>query len=185
MEHVKPLVEVTIEGELSPFEHEALYQLLRKRFRLEEPSYTELPDEDLVTRINIVFHHAYSLELFTEVMRENWRDIKELLEQVRYRRGRAGAAFNLTFIDNDRRLVFRSGLLDHEGMSSAMDQIGHLTSVIRRMTRPEMMREPLGLIECVYHGPSDRWQGFRGFSLSDEKRVYSFSESDFRWIPID
>ncbi len=53
----KPLAEVLVEGELSPFEHEVLYRILRKGFRLEHPSYTELLDEDLATRVNITFHY--------------------------------------------------------------------------------------------------------------------------------
>jgi len=56
----KPLAEVVVEGELSPFEHEALYRLLRKSFKVEQPSYRELSDEDLATRVNVVFHHPYS-----------------------------------------------------------------------------------------------------------------------------
>ena len=183
-ERVRPLLEVLIEGELSPFEHEALYQLLRKPFRVEQPSYVELPDEDLATRVNIVFHHPYTLELFTEIMKENWRDLKELFKQIRYRRGRAGASFNLTFVDEASRLVFRSGLLSYEEMSSAMDQIGHLTGIVRQMTRPENMQEPLSTIECTYDKRSDRWHQFRGFGVSGGKRVYSFSEADFRWDPV-
>jgi hypothetical protein len=49
----KPLAEVLVEGELSPFEHETLYRILRRGFRLEHPSYTQLLDEDLATRVNV------------------------------------------------------------------------------------------------------------------------------------
>lgn len=181
LEGSKPLAEVLIEGELSPFEHEALYQILKKRFRVEHPSYVDLPDEDLATRINIVFHHPYNVDLFTGVLQENWRDLKELFKQVRHRRGRAGAAFNLTFVGKEIRLVFRSGSLDREEMSSALDQIGHLTGIVHQMVRPEAMLEPLSLIECSFDKVSDRWHEFRGFSLTDEKKVYSFNEADFRW----
>src|SRR5205807_2415759 len=55
----KPAAEVLIEGELSPFEHEALYKLLKKHFRLEQPSYSDLLDETVGTRVNIGFHHPY------------------------------------------------------------------------------------------------------------------------------
>ncbi len=37
LETGRPVAEVLVEGELSPFEHEALYQLLKKHFRLEQP----------------------------------------------------------------------------------------------------------------------------------------------------
>jgi len=126
----KPLAEVLVEGELSPFEHEALYRILRKGFRLEPPSYTELTDEDLVTRINVTFQHPYVTTIFTDVLQENWRDLKELLKQVRYRRGKAGAAVTFTFIRDNRRLVFKSGVLEEKELSSALDQIGHLTGIL-------------------------------------------------------
>src|SRR5437879_11815606 len=88
----KPLAEVLIEGELSPFEHEALYRILRKRFQLENPSYTELVDEDLATRVNVTFHYPYVTTTFTDVLQQNWHELKELLRQIKYRRGKSGAA---------------------------------------------------------------------------------------------
>src|SRR5947209_17676616 len=101
----KPLAEVLVEGELSPFEHEVLYRILRKGFQLEHPSYTRLVDEDLATRINITFHHPYVTTVFTDVLQENWRDLKELLRQIGYRRGEAGAAVTLSFIGEENKLV--------------------------------------------------------------------------------
>src|SRR3989454_11028901 len=108
----KPLAEVLVEGELSPFEHAVLYRILRKGFRLAHPSYTELLDEDLATRVNITFHYPYVTTVFTDVLQENWRDLKELLRQIRYRRGRAGAAVAFAFIVERNRLVFKSGILE-------------------------------------------------------------------------
>ncbi len=44
MDPSKPRAEILVEGEWSPFEHEALYRLLKKHFRLEQPSYSDLLD---------------------------------------------------------------------------------------------------------------------------------------------
>jgi len=181
LEGSKPRAEVLVEGELSPFEHEALYQILRRKFLVEQPAYVELPDEDLATRVNIIFHYAYSPELFTALLQESWRDLKDLVKQVRHRRGRVGAAFNFTFAGKNTRLVFRSGILDYEATSSALDQIGHLTSIIHQMVRPEALSEPLGVIECFFDTVSDRWHGFLGYSTADEGRVYVFDENHFKW----
>jgi hypothetical protein len=178
----KPLAEVLVEGELSPFEHEALYRLLRKGFRLEHPSYTELLDEDLATRINMTFHYPYVTTFFTDVLQENWRDLKELLRQVRYRRGRAGTAVTFTFVGEKNKLVFKSGVLEEKELGSALDQIGHLTAILGQMLRPETMEKPLELVEASYDKKSDRWHEFRGFSSSDPKESYLFDESVFRWV---
>jgi len=178
----KPLAEVLVEGELSPFEHEALYRILRKSFRLEHPSYAALIDEDLATRVNVTFHYPYVTTIFTDVLQENWRDLKELLRQVRYRRGRAGAAVTFTFIGEKNRLVFKSGVLEEKELSSAMDQIGHLTGILGQMLRPETMEKPLELVEAAYDKRSDRWHEFKGFSSTGRDESYVFDESVFRWL---
>ena len=62
MDVTKPVAEILVEGELSPFEHEALYRLLKKHFRLEQPSYVDLLDETLGSRVNIMFHSLLKLD---------------------------------------------------------------------------------------------------------------------------
>ncbi len=106
MELSKPDAEILVEGELSPFEHEALYKLLKKHFRLDQPVYSELLDETVGTRVNIIFHHPYDRSFFTNVFQEDWRNLKDLFKQIKYRRGRVGAAFTLTFADEKVRLIF-------------------------------------------------------------------------------
>ena len=176
----KPAAEILVEGELSPFEHEALYQLLKKHFRLEQPGYSELLDETVGTRVNISFHHPYARSFFTDIFQEDWRRLKDLIKQIRYRRGRLGAAFRLTFVDEKVQLVFSMGLLENEELGSAMDQIGHLTGIVGQMMRPELMAEPLEHVEASFDRRSDRWHGFRGVGLND-RRLYFFDESLFRW----
>jgi hypothetical protein len=178
----KPLAEVLVEGELSPFEHEALYRILRKGFRVQHPSYSEMVGEDLATRINVTFHYPYVTTIFADVLQENWRDLKELLRQVRYRRGRAGAAVTFIFVGDDRRLVFKSGILEEKELSSALDQIGHLTGILGQMLRPETMEKPLEVVEAEYDKSSDRWHGFKGFASSDRSESYVFDETVFRWV---
>ena len=176
----KPAAEVLIEGELSPFEHEALYKLLKKHFRLEQPSYSELLDETVGTRVNVVFHHPYERSFFTDILQDDWRGLKDLFKQIRYRRGRLGAGFTLTFINQKVRLVFSLGLLGQEELGSATDQIAHLTGIVAQMMRPETMIEPLGQVEASFDMRTDRWQGFRGIGLADKKE-YVFDENLFRW----
>jgi len=176
----RSIAEILVEGELSPFEHEALYRILKKHFLLEQPTYSELMDESVGTRVNIVFHRPYELSFFTDIFQEDWRGLKELFRQIRYRRGRLGAAFTLTFTDGKGMLVFSLGLLGDEELGSAMDQIAHLTGIVGQMMRPETMVEPLAKVETSYDRKSDRWQGFRGVGLADKKE-YVFDESLFRW----
>jgi hypothetical protein len=180
MDMSKPIAEILVEGELSPFEHEALYELLKKHFRLEQPSYSEFLDETVGTRVNIIFQHPYERSFFTDILRDDWRGLKDLFKQIRYRRGRLGAAFSLTFTDQKIRFVFSLGLLEDEELGSAMDQIAHLTGVVGQMMRPETMIEPLERVEASYEKRTDRWQDFRGVGLYD-RREYVFDESSFRW----
>jgi hypothetical protein len=180
MDLSKPLAEVLVEGELSPFEHEALYKLLKKHFRLEQPSYSDIVDETVGTRVNVVFHHPYDRSFFTDILRDDWRGLKDLFKQIRYRRGRLGAAFTLSFVDQKIRVVFSLGLLEDEELGSAIDQVGHLTGIMGQMLRPETMIEPLEQVEASFDRRTDRWHSFRGVGL-DDRRKYVFDESSFRW----
>ncbi len=180
MDMTLSVTEVLVEGELSPFEHEALYSLLKKHFRLEQPAYSDLLDETVGTRVKIIFHHPYDRSFFTDILRDDWRGLKELFKQIRYRRGRLGAAFRLTFIDQKMRLVFSLGVLEDEELGSAMDQIAHLTGIVGQIMRPETMVEPLEQVEASFDRRTDRWQGFRGIGLNN-RREYVFDESAFRW----
>jgi len=178
----KPLAEVLVEGELSPFEDEALYRILRKSFDVKHPSYAELADEDLATRVNVVFHYPYSQMVFTEVLQENWRDLKELFKQISHRRGRAGASFTVSFKAPDREIVFKSRTLNEHQAASALDQIGHLTSILGQMMQPEKMETPIERIETSFDKKSDRWHDFQGFS---REQNFVFDDSKlFRWVPV-
>src|SRR5437667_12526671 len=105
----KPLAEVVVEGELSPFEHEALYRLLRKSSKVEQPSYRELSDEDLAARVNVVSHYPYSRPIFTDVLQENCRDLKKLFKQITYRRASTGATITSTCIAQNIRILLWAG----------------------------------------------------------------------------
>ena len=178
----KPRAEVLVEGELSPFEHEALYRTLRKGFRTENPSYRPIVDEELSTRVIITFHHQYSKEIFTDILQEDWRDLKELLKQITYRRGKAGAAFTLTFNAPPLQIKFNTGVLEQRDLGSALDQIGHLTGIVGQMIRPETLDKPLQTIEASYDKQSDRWSRFEALTATDEK--YRFDDAEFRWVRV-
>lgn len=176
----KPLAEVVVEGELSPFEDEKIYRILREKFKLPHPSYSHLDNEELATRVNIVFHYPYSNAFFTSLLQEGWRDLKEILKEIRYRRGNAGAGFTLTFENNGTRLVFTSGVLEDREFRSSLDQIGYLTSIIGQMLRPDAMEKPLVTVETTFDKRSDRWTWFRGLTSTNEG--YVFDEAGFRWV---
>ena len=115
-----------------------------------------------------------------DIFQDDWRGLKDLFKQIRYRRGRLGAGFTLTFINQKVRLVFSLGLLGQEELGSATDQIAHLTGIVAQMMRPETMIEPLGQVEASFDMRTDRWQGFRGIGLA-YKKEYVFDENLFRW----
>jgi hypothetical protein len=177
---LKPLAEVQVEGELSPFEDEKIYRILREKFKLQHPSYSHLDSEELATRVNIVFHQPYSNLFFTSLLQEGWRDLKEILKEIRHRRGNAGAGYTVTFKNNETGLVFTSGVLEDREFRSSLDQISYLTSIIGQMLRPEAMEKPLTTVETNFDKRSDRWTWFRGFTQANEG--YVFDEAVFRWV---
>ena len=178
----KPVADIIVVGELSPFEHEALYQLLKKHFQTKQPTYSELEDDAIGTKVGIVFHHSYNREFFTEIFQNGWRDLKELFKQINYRRGRLGAAFSLSFTEDRYRLDFSTGVLDDASLGSSMDQLSHLTSIVGQILRPEIMSKPLEKVEASFDPRSDRWQDFRAVDLAGKMCV--FDESLFQWKSV-
>lgn len=176
----KPLAEVLVEGELSPFEDEKIYRILREKFKLEHPSYSHLDNEELATRVNIVFHYPYTNVFFGGLFQEGWRDLKDILKEIRHRRGNAGAGFTLLFKGNESRLVFVSGVLGDREYRSSLDQISYLSAIIGQMLRPEMTEKPLVTVETTFDKRSDRWTWFRGLTSTNEG--YVFDEAAFRWV---
>lgn len=176
----RPLAEVVVEGELSPFEDETLYRILRKRFRLEHPSYIPLNDDKLASRVNVSFRYPYEIQFFTQILQENWRDLKELLKQVAHRRGKAGAAFTIKFGLSGKEVVFLTGTLSEAELGSALDQIGHLTAIVGQVQRAETMEQPIVKVETSYDRASDRWHNFKGVSSSGDK--YVFDDPTLRWV---
>src|SRR5437867_12361579 len=100
---VKPGAEVLVEGELSPFEHERVFQILKKRFTVSQPSYVEPSDENLATRITITFRHQYDSSFFTQLIMAGRCDLKSILKELRHRRGGDAAAFNLVLVVDSTR----------------------------------------------------------------------------------
>ncbi len=176
----KPVAEVLVEGELSPFEHEAVYQLLRKHFQLGQPVYSSNPNEDLGTRIHLTFHHAYDQNFFQDIIREDWRELKDFFRQISYRRGSVGAAFSVAFVDKKIWTVFSIENVSGESLGSALDQLGHLTGIVGQMIGADRMVEPLIRIEMLYDKGSDRWRAVRGLGLAG-KTEFVFDETLFKW----
>jgi len=176
----RPVAEILIEGELSPFEHEALYHLLKKHFLVKQPTYSESPGETVGTRVNVFFHHSYDQSFFAKILQKDWGELKDLFKQISYRRGRLGASFTLGFIDEKTRLFFSTGVLDEPELAAAMDHLSYLTGIVGQMLVPERMPEPLAQIEASFDKIAHRWQDYRGFVLQD-RREYVFDETLFRW----
>ncbi len=180
LEKTRPVAEILVEGELSPFEHEALYRLLKRHFLVKQPVYSESPGEIIGTRVNIFFHHSYDQSFFAMILQKDWGELRDLFKQISYRRGRLGASFTLGFIDEKTRLFFSTGVLSEPELGAAMDHLSYLPGIIGQMLVPERMPEPLGQIEASFDKTDHRWQDYRGFVLQDRKE-YVFDENVFRW----
>jgi len=176
----KPLAEVLVEGELSPFEDEKIYRILREKFKVQHPTYSHSDNEELATRVNIVFHQPYSISFFNDLLQHGWQELKALLTDIKHRRGHAGAAYTLTFRDHHSRITFVSGVLDDGEFRSSVDQISYLTWIIAQMLRPETMEKPLETVETSFDRRSQRWDWFRGFTELNEQ--YVFDGAKFRWV---
>jgi len=177
-----PPAEVLVEGELSPFEDEKIYRILREKFKVQHPTYSHLEDEQIATRVNIIFHYSYSIAFFNEIFQEGWRELKEILKEIKHRRGHAGAGYTLTFKDDETRVIFTSGVLEDREYNSSIDQVSYLTSIFQQMLRPDVIEKPLATVETMFDMRSDRWDRFRGITQSNEQ--YVFDGAKFLWVKL-
>jgi len=79
--------------------------------------------------------------------------------------------------------VFKTGLLDSEEAGSALDQVGHLTGIVKRITELLDLDESIDRLECTFDGRTDRWYDFRALS-SPANRWYRFDERTSLWLPL-
>lgn len=142
---------------LSLGEIEILFNMLRDPFEVDEKS-EEKPDENYVSVIKLGFPFPYDKSFFKTFGMERWEQIKEILKNLKWRRGKKGVKLTLSFGTNPI-VLFAVHTKNDKIFGKALDTIEYLMDVI--LFQIDVKRLPMDVRE-VY---------------------YEFDENEYRWYP--
>jgi hypothetical protein len=142
---------------LSIGEVEILFNMLRDPFDVTEEVIEEA-DPTNVSNISMELPIAYGKNFFREFGMDRWENIKEVLKNVKYRRGRKDVQMSLRF--NGRPSVtFTLNTAENKTFNKALETIEYLMDVI--LFQIDSKRLPDSVTEVNY----------------------MFDAEDFRWFP--
>ncbi len=144
---------------LSSGEIEILFNMLRNPFDVSE-EVIEDTDESYVSMISIDLPIAYGRNFFKTFGMDRWESIKEVLRNVKWRRGKKGVQLSFRFSDNPV-VAFSLNTDDNKTFGKALETIEYLMDVILFQIDPKRL-------------PSDVSQV-----------NYAFDREDFRWYPVN
>lgn len=147
---------------LALFEIEVLFDSLSSIFSVQEEYETLDSNSGYVSFLEIQFPVPYNDSFFLLIGLDRWSKIKDVLKEMKRRRGGKGLKILLSFcglsIDTNLKIFFslQSGKGSSE-FNNAIEKIEYLVDVI-----PLQVRDLLGQAEKV---------------------VYVYDESSYKWIP--
>jgi len=142
---------------LSLGEIEILFNMLRDPFEVNEQN-EELSDEKYVSMLNLSFPLSYNKSFFKTFGMDKWEQIKEVLKNLKWRRGKKGVKLVLRF-GNNPTVSFAIRTDDNRTFGKALDTIEYLMDVI--LFQIDTKRLPADISE-VY---------------------YEFNDNEYRWYP--
>ena len=142
---------------LSLGEIEILFNMLSNPFDVSEEAVDV--DEGYVTMISIDLPIAYSRDFFKTFGMERWESIKEVLKNIKWRRGKKELQLSLRF-GGKPMVAFSFDTDDNKTFGKALDTIEYLMDVI--LFQIDAKRLPSEVSEVSY----------------------GFDKENFRWYPI-
>ncbi|MFQ5969905.1 MAG: hypothetical protein ACE5J2_05380, partial [Nitrososphaerales archaeon] len=141
---------------LSQGEVEILYSLLKNPFEVDE-EVSEETDNSYVSLIHIEFPITYGKNFFKELGMDRWERIKDVLKNIKWRRGKKSLMLILQF--SNPIITFSINSDDDKTFGKSLDTIEYLMDVI--LFQIDAKRLPTDATEIKYE----------------------FDEENFRWYP--
>jgi hypothetical protein len=142
---------------LSQGEVEVLFNMLSNPFDVSEEAIEEI-DESYVSMISVDLPIAYGKTFFKTFGMDRWEGIKEVLKNLKWRRGKKGFQLSLRFNGNPA-VAFSLNTDDNKTFGKALETIEYLMDVI--LFQIDSKRLPSDVSEVSYE----------------------FDRENFRWYP--
>lgn len=159
---------------LSIGEIEILFNMLRDPFEVNEQKETS-PDEDLISFVDLDFPLAYDKKFFKVFGMEKWERIKEVLKNMKWRRGKKGIRLSMRF-NSKPSISFVIHTDNNKIFGKALDTIEYLMDVILLQIDPQ--RLPANVVEVRYEFDENEYRWYPSKAMGDKE--YTFVND--KWI---
>ncbi len=141
---------------LSEAEREALYNMLREPFSVvEEEERSNYSNDNILSSVYIEFPIRYDEGFIKIIGLDRWEGLKEMVKNMKWRRGKSIFMLTLHFNDGDNSIIFTIKSNNNRIFNKAIDGIEYV-------------------VDTVY---------FR--DVKDARYVmFEFSVDDMRWYPV-
>jgi len=159
---------------LSLGEIEILFNMLSNPFDVSEEAVDV--DEGYVSMISIDLPIAYTRDFFKTFGMDRWESIKEVLKNIKWRRGKKELQLSLRF--NGKPIVAFSFDTDEDKtFGKALDTIEYLMDVILFQTDPKRLPSEVSEVSYGFDKENFRWYPSKAVSNNAE---YRFSNDE--WV---
>lgn len=161
---------------LSLGEIEILFNMLRDPFGVSE-QIEENPDENYVSIVNISFPLSYNKNFFRTFGMDKWEQIKEVLKNLKWRRGRKGVKLTLEF-GNKPTISFVIRTDSDKIFGKALDTIEYSMDVILFQIDPK--RLPANIMTVHYEFDENEYRWHPSKAIGDKEYTFVSDEWSVR-----
>lgn len=153
---------------LSLGEIEILFNMLRDPFEVNE-QVEEKPDEKYVSVVNLDFPLSYDKGFFKAFGMDKWEQIKEVLKNLKWRRGKKGVKLSLRFGSNPT-VSFVISTDNDKTFGKALDTIEYLMDVI--LFQIDSKRLPASTSEVHYEFDEDEYKWYPSKAIGSKEYAF-------------
>jgi len=156
-------------------EIEVLFNMLSNPYDVSEEAIEDV-DEGYVSMISIDLPIAYSRDFFRTFGMDRWESVKEVLKNIKWRRGKKEVQLSLRFMGKPT-VAFSFDTDDNKTFGKALDTIEYLMDVI--LFQIDAKRLPSEVSEVSYGFDKENFRWYPSKAVSDNAE-YGFSNEE--WV---
>ena len=159
---------------LSLGEIEILFNMLRDPFEVNE-QIKEIIDEEYVSMIDLSFPIPYDKNFFKTFEMDKWENIKEILKNLKWRRGKKGVKLVLSF-GNNPTVSFLINTKNDKIFGKALDTVEYLMDLI--LFHIDRKQLPTNVNEIYYKFDEDEYKWYPSKAIGDKEYIFT----NYEWI---
>lgn len=180
--NLKGNARLEIVGDISTFESETFHKILKSSFKTQEITIIETGEiEDVVTSLSFEFDMPFDRDFFHHIGEQTWKDLKRLIELVKYRRGSFPTSFQFSFNASGRTLEFRCRSTGRATFKEALEKLAYLVEIVLFQTDSSRLPTEVTRIHYDYDEREQRWRPSRVI-VADKNVAYVYDEQRSLWI---